>query len=114
VTRVVDELVLVPDRRGPRLLHEVLHTGIRPLGDAPLPHELEVVELVTRDDVALAQGVAAIRRRQRETAILHHPSQSLHVRLLIPAPGGGRRAVEEQPPASRLLVGRQRVLGGGR
>src|SRR5262245_42149371 len=70
-------------------------------GDLPLDRQLEVGELIDRDDVAAA-GHA------RERAVYDLPASG-HGRLLEPAPAGRRPAVEEQPPSGRALGRRERV-----
>ena len=70
-------------------------------GDPPLDEQLEVDELVDRDQVAAASG-------PRQRAVDRLPS-AWHRRLLESPPAGGACAIEEQAPSSRALGICQRV-----
>src|SRR5690606_22058187 len=72
--------------------------------DHPLEGELEVLELLDGHDVP---GLADARERA-----IHDLPTLRHALLLVAAPAGRRLAVEEQPPAGRLLLGREGVEHG--
>src|SRR5437899_2416492 len=80
--------------------------AVAPWRDVPLERQLEVAELLARDDVARG-------RDARERAVHDLPSGRQRVHLEA-APTGGSLAVEQESPARGALGGRQRIgsLGG--
>src|SRR2546430_12703346 len=88
------------------LARAVEDPAVAPRRDVPLERQLEVAELLARDDVAGG-------RDARERAVHDLPSGRQRVHLEA-APTGGSLAVEQEPPARGALGGRQRIgsLGG--
>src|SRR3954471_7360503 len=100
VPLVVYQLVLVPDRRGLILEHEVLDAAVAALRDPPFPSQVELIVGLCGDDVALTLGVAGAGLRDGEHPVLHLPAGVRRVGLLVAAPAVEGLAIEELHPAA--------------
>ncbi len=114
---VVYELVLVADSRWHIFEDEILQPAVAAFGDAPLPRQVESVELDRRDDIERATRVGAVAGIDGQQPVFDLPPGAGGVGLLVAVPAVERLPVEEKNPAGLLfrrceLVGRLSRPGG--
>src|SRR5215203_4901600 len=84
------------DRAVAILEYKVFQAAVAPLGNLPLPRQVEQIVGVGGDDVALAARVLAVLRRQHQHAVSNRPARPAGVGLLVDSPAVQGLAVEER------------------
>ena len=107
---VVYELVLVADSRWHIFEDEILQPAVAAFGDAPLPRQVESVELDRRDDIERAPRVGAVAGIDGQQPVFDLPPGAGRVGFLVAVPAVERLPVEEKNPAGLLFRRRELVV----
>ena len=100
---VVYELVLVADGGWQVLEDEIFQPAVAAFGNAPLPRQVEPVELDRCDDVERATRIAAVAGIDRQQPVFDLPPCAGGVGFLVAAPAVERLPVKEKNPAGLLF-----------